>query len=305
MSRIANRPVSAADAAPASAPDAMTEHLDSPPALMEAALRGGTRLTRRWRHGELHDTLPAMSGHVIMTFYGASQEASWRQGARRLAGRTRPGAVTVIPEGQDGRWDIEAPIEVSHVYLPDERLQSLAEVAGKGQRIELVSRICFDDAAGARILELLGHEAGTGDPASSLFVEQAVELLCMQLVRAHSSLGARERQVPRKGLADWQVRKVTAFMREFLDREILLDELAGLVNLSRFHFCTAFRQATGQTPHEWLTALRIGRSRQLLANPEMPITGIALAVGYQTPSSFSASFRKVTGMSPSAFRRSL
>ena len=37
-------------------------------------------------------------------------------------------------------------------------------------------------------------------------------------------------------------------MQEFLDKEFSLDELARLVNLSRFHFCTAFRLATGQTP---------------------------------------------------------
>ena len=44
-------------------------------------------------------------------------------------------------------------------------------------------------------------------------------------------------------------------MAEHLDREISLDELAGLAGLSRFHFCTAFRLATGQTPHHWLTAV--------------------------------------------------
>ncbi|MFC3124443.1 helix-turn-helix domain-containing protein [Pseudoroseomonas globiformis] len=55
------------------------------------------------------------------------------------------------------------------------------------------------------------------------------------------------------------------------------------MNLSRFHFCTAFRWATGQIPHEWLTALRISEARWLLAQSEMPVTSIALAVGYQTP----------------------
>jgi AraC family transcriptional regulator len=39
-------------------------------------------------------------------------------------------------------------------------------------------------------------------------------------------------------------------MQDCLDQEIILDELAGLVGLSRFHFCTAFRFATGQTQHE-------------------------------------------------------
>lgn len=90
-----------------------------------------------------------------------------------------------------------------------------------------------------------------------------------------------------------------------LDQEIGLDELAGIVNLGRFHFCTAFRKATGETPHNWLVRLRIDKARQLLAVPQLPVTEIALAVGYQTPSSFAAAFRKVAGVSPSEYRRRL
>jgi len=61
--------------------------------------------------------------------------------------------------------------------------------------------------------------------------------------------------------------------------------------------------ATGRTPHEWLTKLRLERAQELMRNPKMPLTEIALAVGYQTPSAFSAAFRRDTGMTPSSFRR--
>ncbi|WP_408015086.1 helix-turn-helix transcriptional regulator [Roseomonas harenae] len=84
-------------------------------------------------------------------------------------------------------------------------------------------------------------------------------------------------------------------MQDHLDQEISLAEVAALVGLSRIHFCTAFRLATGQSPHQWPTALRTGRARQLLAAPNLPITEIAPAVGYQTPSAFVASFRKLPG----------
>ena len=58
-----------------------------------------------------------------------------------------------------------------------------------------------------------------------------------------------------------------AYMSERLDQSIGLDELAELTSLSRSHFCTAFRHATGRTPHEWLTALRLACSAAL-ARPE-------------------------------------
>jgi AraC family transcriptional regulator len=47
------------------------------------------------------------------------------------------------------------------------------------------------------------------------------------------------------------------------------------------------------------------RARKLLAEPGLSIIQVALAVGYQTPSAFAASFRKTTKVTPSAFRRSL
>jgi AraC family transcriptional regulator len=93
-------------------------------------------------------------------------------------------------------------------------------------------------------------------------------------------------------------------MRDRFDEDISLDELAALVTLSRFHFCTAFRLATGRTPHEWLTELRMNRARELLSDPVLRITDIALAVGYETPSAFAATFRRSVGTTPSEFRRS-
>src|SRR5215470_4272481 len=101
--------------------------LDRPPALAGEPLKSATRLTSRWAHGALHDSLPGLSSHVVMTYYGSDQEITWRTDGRRFSSRTRVGTITLIPEGQDGRWDIGGPIEVSHVYLPDERVQAAAE----------------------------------------------------------------------------------------------------------------------------------------------------------------------------------
>jgi len=276
----------------------------APPALVDEVLRAEARLTRRWGHEALHDHLTPLKGHVVMTYYGAAQPITWKRGADRLVSRTSPGSITVIPDGHEGRWDIDGPIEVSHVYLSEARLDACAEELMGGRKVELVGRVGFDDPSSARILQLLSQESVT-DPGSRLFVEQAIDLLCTQLVRAHSTFGALAAAAPRRGLADWQVRRVTDYMRDHLDQEISLDGLAGLVGLSRHHFCTAFRLATGQPPHNWLAALRMNRARALLAEPGLTITDVALAVGYQTPSAFTAAFRRFSHLTPSEYRRSL
>jgi AraC family transcriptional regulator len=286
------------------APDEISRIIDTPVALSGELLRGDTRLTQRWRHGAIHDSLPGMRGHVVMTFYGAAKSISWRSGAARQTSRTRPGSITLIPEYHDGNWDIEGPLEVSHVYLTEQRLQNTAELLGGG-RVELIDRVAFDDTATSHILEMLSRSSVTADAASRLFVEQAIDLLCTQLIRAHSSVGTLQPAEPKRGLADWQVKRVTGYMQDFIDREIGLQELAALVGLSQYHFCTAFRLAVGVSPHQHLTALRMARARELLAALDLPIIQVALAVGYQTPSAFTASFRKATKVTPSEFRQSL
>ena len=124
---------------------------------------------------------------------------------------------------------------------------------------------------------------------------------------AGSSSDSSDTRPPRRlraGLANWQVRRVTAYMLAHLDGELSLDELSKLVNLSRTHFCTAFRLTVGHTPREWLIGRRLERARELLGRFDMSITEIALALGY-TPSAFGAIFRERVGVTPSEFRRRL
>jgi AraC family transcriptional regulator len=150
----------------------------------------------------------------------------------------------------------------------------------------------------------MSREVALGSRPSTFFIDQAIELLCTQLIRAHTP-PSPVRPRPRGGLTARQVQIVTHFMRDHLDHDITLSELAALVGLSRFHFCTAFRLSTGQSPHGWLTEHRIEHARGLLARSRLQITEIALAVGYTTPSAFAASFRRRVGMTPSQFRRLL
>src|SRR5262249_41965319 len=147
-------------------------------------------------------------------------------------------------------------------------------------------------------------EAKAGHPAFGARMEQLIDFVSVELRRWQSSCPTAS-SLPARGLARWQVKRVTTYMRDNLDEDLDLQRLPRLVDLRRFYFCSAFRLATGYTPHEWLTRLRIEEARRLLAIPSMPVTDIALAVGYQTPSAFAAAFRRLVGVSPREFRRAL
>jgi AraC family transcriptional regulator len=94
--------------------------------------------------------------------------------------------------------------------------------------------------------------------------------------------------------------------REDADRSI--DDqstLARLVRLSSYHFCRAFKQSLGLPPHQYHCQRRTDPARRLLATTEASVTEIGLTVGYSETSSFTAVFHRTTGLTPTAFRRSL
>lgn len=285
------------------AADELSRILSTAPPLDPQAYLGDVRLTRRFRHGAVNGRVLPMNEHVVMTYYGASQLYSWRDGQRRSIGVKRPGLMTFIPRGHEAHWDVAGTVEVSHVYLSDVQLQSCAATLGSDlQDVQFEDRISFDDPVTSRLLQVLALEAANPREHSRLFADQAIELLCLQLVRSHVATHTRPVRDALAGLQAWQLKRLREYVRDRLDQDLRLDEFAAIAGLSRFHFCVSFKRATGQTPHEWLVHLRMEKARELLAVGKMSIYQVALEVGYQTPSAFASAFRRTQGVTPSAFR---
>ena len=79
--------------------------------------------------------------------------------------------------------------------------------------------------------------------------------------------------------------------------------MAAQSGLGERSFLRRFRQATGQSPMEYVQTLRIEEAKQLLDTTDMPLDDVAAEVGYVEPASFRRLFRKLVGLSPSAYRR--
>ena len=109
----------------------------------------------------------------------------------------------------------------------------------------------------------------------------------------------------RGGLASWQQKRVTEFIADHVAENLSLAVLAGIAGLSVFHFARAFKQSLGMPPHRYHIARRVDRAKVLLAEPSSSVTEIAFEVGFQELSSFTAAFRRFSGVSPSQYRRSL
>ena len=108
---------------------------------------------------------------------------------------------------------------------------------------------------------------------------------------------------PRGGLAPWQVPKLTTYIELHLDSAIVTADLAALAKLSTFHFCRAFRESFGESPHQYVMRRRIERAQGLMLQTNLPLAQIAIQCGLADQAHLNRSFRRFVGQRPAEWRR--
>jgi AraC family transcriptional regulator len=98
---------------------------------------------------------------------------------------------------------------------------------------------------------------------------------------------------------------VAQYIEAHLSEDISLATLADVARLSPYHFVRTFKQSFGLPPHRYVSSMRIQQAKSLLADPAMSVTQIGLNLGFSETSSFTTTFRKHTGLTPTAYRRGL
>ena len=99
------------------------------------------------------------------------------------------------------------------------------------------------------------------------------------------------------------LREARDFMRHAYGRPVSLPDVAAQANLSPYHFLRVYKRAYGETPHEFLTRLRIQRAKTLLAKGSHNVTEACFEVGFSSLGSFSNLFAYRVGLPPSEYRR--
>ena len=214
----------------------------------------------------------------------------YEQGARRT--------LAFAPSGHEYRgWqEPKTLMRVVCFYFEPARMPKLAET--------LAPRLCFEDAnladtalKVARLIESTSSDIGP-------YFEALCAVLAHELVRLNARPIGTD-VTAKGGLAPWQRRIVVDYIEDHLSEQIPLAILAGLARLSPHYFCRAFKQSFGLPPHRYHTSRRIEQAKTLLARPASSITEIGFSMGFQETSSFTAVFHKTTGLTPTAYRRSL
>jgi AraC family transcriptional regulator len=255
-----------------------------------------------WKHDPLHDIVEPMADHVIMTYPAGSQRLERRTGKSAAITTARPGVVTVIPAGSTSRWDIHQPMHVVQLYLPHRTLERVAGEADTATPSDLLERTGHPDLITSRLLLSAADALEGSEALDALFRQQLTDLLATRLLAAHTG-SPTTFQPTMGGLSPIALRRAIERLRSESDADVSLAALASDADLSRFHFCRAFKESTGLSPHAWLRQHRLEQAMNMLRDTDTSVASVAAELGYASQTAFAAAFRKLTGETPSDWRR--
>lgn len=145
------------------------------------------------------------------------------------------------------------------------------------------------------------QEAYMSEEAAKELRVQSLAYEAAELLYRNMPLPERARlSVDRRFVA---LREMVGFVQRHYDERITLRDVAAAGNVSESNCCAIFRQQLRQTPIGYLTRYRLEKAMQLLGNPDLSITEIALSVGFSSVSYFTETFRKALGVTPSECRK--
>ena len=256
------------------------------------------------RQMRLFDYRYSSSHHLLIAAECSERDSgeTMVEGLPKSTRRSISRRLTFVPAGHTlyGWQDPRVLTRVNYFYI-DRRGPLLDNESGFAET-EFRPRLFFSDPDIWRIAAGLKNEAVSNGARVTRYGEALGVMLGHELVRLNNG---RAQLVTRGGLSGWQQKKVAEYIEQHVAEEIRLTTLAGLVELSPYHFARAFKQSFGLPPHRYHSGRRIERAKTLLAERTRSVTDVGLALGFAETSSFSAAFHKLTGISPSDYRRAL
>jgi AraC family transcriptional regulator len=172
-----------------------------------------------------------------------------------------------------------------------------------GAEAALGSRLHFEDFALWTTVTKLRSLLERPSDEEHDYIDALFNVLKTEVIR-HNQGGPKLQPHVAGGLAAWQQRLVSNHIEAHLSQQLPVASLASLVRLSPYYFCRAFKESFGVPPHRYHAIRRVERAKQLLSDPSLSVTEIGMMLGFSETASFSASFRKIAGLSPSQYQRS-
>lgn len=220
--------------------------------------------------------------------------------AKRLPVATRAVAFSLRNREESIRW--ETPAAFTSVAISDAVLAHAAEQLTSHGHFALHAAPAVHDERLSALLHVLHLESTNDYAAGRLLVDGVEQALAALLITNYNAFRQPALSAP-TALPPHAARRVQDYLHTHLAQPIGMAELVQVAGLSPAHFSRLFRASFGMPPHQYLLQLRIGQAKLMLQSQNHSMLEVALLCGFANAQHFSRTFSKITGLSPSSFRR--
>jgi AraC family transcriptional regulator len=227
-------------------------------------------------------------------------------GGAKLQLLAEPGRIGLLcPEYEIKTVSWSGCLEVAYVEVCGPLLGPLAGGRSEAYQPRLSSLHGIQDTQVQTLIGAMRAELLTQCRTGRIYAESLSLALAACLTKKYSVSEAGMDKRRRARLAPAQLQLIREYIKNNFANNPSLTELAGVAQLSPYHFSRLFKNTMGITPHQYILRERIAESKTLLNSKNMPIAEIALSLGFASQSHFSDVFRKLTGRTPKDEQRAV
>jgi AraC-like DNA-binding protein len=135
--------------------------------------------------------------------------------------------------------------------------------------------------------------------------QQKAALKLLTIFSQHLAMLSNQVFIQQENAEPPVIKKARDYIQEHQGEKLSLGQVARAVNMSTFYFCKTFKKITGINFTDYLSRVRIEKSKNLLLNPNLRVSEIAFEVGFQSLTHFNRVFKKILGQSPTEYRAQL
>jgi AraC family transcriptional regulator len=224
-------------------------------------------------------------------------------GERSLDGKVKserrePADIALIPAGIAHRCNWNTSAEFGILAIEPTLLQQVGQDLVDCDRIEVIPHFMNqEDVLIQRIFATLKAELIFQQIGSSLLVDSLKTTLAIHLLRKYCTTKPKLSSYG-DGLSKSKLREVKEYIDANLERNLQIIELAGISQISPYHFIRLFKNNLGQTPHQYILQRRVERGKYLLQHSKLSTEEIAAMVGFCDRSHFAKYLKRLTGLTP-------
>ncbi len=283
---------------------------------LEDVFTGTRRIAKAWPGLAVeYSWLPPFHGAALTrpnrleVVFSAHSSVALEQEGRIYDVRANPGGCYAVGAEPTTLLCVAEYSDTLEMY-PDMNLLAAAAAGANVRRFELeptlragrAATFCGDPVV-LGIAHVLRRACMNAVTLSDVSGSHAAHMLAARVLEKQHGIRPRLRRPAKLGARPLGL--LTEHIETRLDQRITIDDLAGLVDMSPFHFARCFKATTGLAPHQYVLARRIDWAKRILLTTAQPVQSIAWSIGFENINHFRRQFVAQFGATPGALRRAV